>query len=165
MILHFQRTLLLFITIYAFEAHAQTINDLSPQKMLNEISVKGPKRVVREYADNQQLWDVFLQYIESGKAEWLRVAFNLKPGTDAGTSEDLNFSVARALPKNPRGVLKLIGKRFSFEEVCTSPFIEPEPGVAEKYEKEAQNALSQVGSGLLAKRARKCLKRIRKSVS
>jgi hypothetical protein len=89
----------------------------------------------------QGRYDAVLRQIETGRREWLKVAERLRPALDAGGGEALSFAVARALPRAPAGVLGLVGRGWRLEAVCTSPFIEPDPGVAERYEAQALAAL------------------------
>jgi hypothetical protein len=62
----------------------------------------------------------------------------------------------RALPKAPNRVLALVGHGFALELICTLPFIEPGPGVAEDYERKTLVALSRVRSPALSPIATEC---------
>ena len=73
----------------------------------------------------------------------------------------LNYSVARALPASPARVLGLVGRGFSIDDICTSPFIEPESGVAERYEQRALKALANLSDSALRAVAEQCAVRIR----
>ena len=78
----------------------------SANNVLSAIHVRGPKRVLMEYVSGKgQVWRQIIRKIQSGDPRWLAVAAAFKPASDAGYSEDLNFAVAEALPKNPQGVL------------------------------------------------------------
>ena len=99
--------------------------------------------------------------IETGESSWLEAAQRLKPGTDASATLELRFAVSRALPKNPKGVLHLVGKGFSLDEICTSPFIEPEPGVEKAFLDEALRSLKNMAPGTLTKRSKECAAKLK----
>ena len=82
---------------------------------------------------------------------------------DAATALTLDFSVARALPGNPARVLGLVDRGFALQDICTSPFLEPEPGAAEAYAHRALVALESVSQPPLEAQARKCAEAIRAS--
>ena len=106
-------------------------------------------------------FDKVLSGVESADPAWLRIAVELRQFSDAAASEDLDSSVALALPKAPERVLALVGHGFDLEFICTSPFIEPEPGVAEAYERKALASLAAVRSPPLKALAAECSKRVR----
>ena len=60
-----------------------------------------------------------------GRAAYIRLAPELAPGTDAGTSEELGISLAFALPKAPMTVLQAIdlkvGPTLGVSRVCGKP--------------------------------------------
>ncbi|HSL78271.1 MAG TPA: hypothetical protein VK877_01305, partial [Pseudolabrys sp.] len=98
--------------------------------------------MLRELWKNELQFEEICGAIETGRSEWLEVARLLRPVSDGAQTLSVNYSVARALPKAPSRVLRLIGQGFAVEDVCTSPFIEPEPGLAERYEEDALRALA-----------------------
>ena len=65
----------------------------------------------------------------------------LRAFSDAAASESIDSAFARALPVAPERVLQLMGHGLELNNICGSPFIEPEPGVAELYERKAFDAL------------------------
>jgi hypothetical protein len=136
-------------------AEAQPARDavLIPEVVLREIDSQGPRTVLERLSENEALF----AGIESGDPRWLEVARRLRGVSDASTSLSLNYSVARALPKAPERVLTLIGRGFTVNDVCTSPFIEPEPRVAEEYAKRAEAALRHVTTSHLTKARDRCL--------
>jgi hypothetical protein len=71
------------------------------------------------------------------------------------------MAVGRALPLDAERVLRLIGHGFELNFVCTSPFDEPAPGVAEAYERNALAALTSLRDPDLKSIAAECAKRIR----
>jgi hypothetical protein len=132
-----------------------------PEVLLSEIEASGPKPVLsRLWADEPQ-FEALCGRIETGEPSWLEVARRLKPASDAAVSLSLNYSVARALPVAPARVLGLVDRGFSVSDVCTSPFIEPEPGVAERYEARALQALATLAGTRLGPLAEQCAERVR----
>ena len=65
------------------------------------------------------------------------------------------------LAKAPARVFSLIGHGFDLDEVCTSPFNEPAPGIAEAYERRALAALASVGDRRLGALVSACAMRIK----
>ncbi|WP_052731641.1 hypothetical protein [Devosia geojensis] len=73
-------------------------------------------------------WDALTDRIETGEAAWLDLVPLLKPGTDAGTAEELRIVLSRALAKNAVGVLALLANGlYPPEDICTSNEIEALP--------------------------------------
>jgi len=105
-------------------------------------------------------FDRVCERISTGEPKWLEVARRLRPASDAASSLSLDYAVARAIPKHPERVLALIDKGFSLERVCTSPFIEPETGVAQNYQRRAVAALARVRDPKLTGLASSCSARI-----
>jgi hypothetical protein len=133
----------------------------SPTALLAEIEVAGPRIVLERLWANDSQFNALSLAIESGEADWLEVARRLKPASDAGVSLSLNYSVARAIPVAPTRVLGLVGRGFTVEGICTSPFIEPVAGVAERYEQRALQALATLEGSALASVAEQCAARVR----
>jgi len=128
---------------------------------LAEIKSEGAKPVCSRLFDDTATFDAICGAIERGEPIWLDVAASLKPGSDGASALSLNYSVARALPRSPSRVLALIGHGFSLEDICTSPFIEPEPGLAEDYEKRTLAALANVSEPNLKGVAADCAVKVR----
>lgn len=103
-------------------------------EILAEIKSTGAKATFRRLWSDEPQFDAVLAEIAKGSPEWLAIAQQIRPFTDAAASEGLDYSVARALPVAPERVLRLVGHGCSIERICTSPFNEPERGVAEVYE-------------------------------
>jgi len=128
--------------------------------LLRAIETRGARAVVSELFALEDRWSAVLLEIETGRSEWLEVARRLKPASDAASSLGLNYSVARALLAQPERVLALIGRGFAVNDICTSPFIEPESGVAERYEKRALQVLARLERAGLA-HAAECAAQVR----
>lgn len=73
---------------------------------------------------------------------------------------DLVVEIGQQLDTDPAAVLALADNGFAIDDICTSPFIEPEPGVAQAFEKDAKAALATVTDPALAARVRACEKGI-----
>jgi len=139
--------------------HAEAAR-LAADDVLREIKSEGPGPVLWRLWDNPTRFDAVCDKIASGDPSWLEVARRLRPSSDAGASLSLDYAVARALPLVPERVLRLVNDGFTVDDICTSPFIEPEPGVAERYQRRASAALrGSLPSDLEAVR-KECLKRV-----
>lgn len=128
----------------------------SAQALLQRIGSDGGRKVLWDLWEHESEFGYVISGIESGDPGWLKVAAALRPYSDAGASLSLDYAVALALPKAPVQVLALVGRGFDIDDICTSPFIEPEPGVAEAYERAALAALE----GIEGPNAAECAKRI-----
>ena len=133
----------------------------SASALLSEIDVSGARVVLRRLWANEPQFEALCTSIESADPNWLEVARRLRSASDAAASLSLNYSVARALPVGPVRVLKLVGRGFTIEDICTSPFIEPQPGVAERYEQRALKALAKLSDPALSAVAKQCSVRVR----
>ncbi len=131
------------------------------EKVLSRVEESGPQAVIAQLFQSDTEWTELSRNIESGDDAWLRVAASLRPGSDAGSALSLIYSVARAIPANPHGVLSLAKEgHFSIELICTSPFIEPEPGIAERFAEKASEALSTVQDPHLLQVRDECVTRV-----
>lgn len=128
-------------------------------KQINaEIDGKGAKAVIAALDRDQARFGKVGDAIATADPVWLTIALRLRAGSDAGTGETLSQSLARALPNAPERVLALAGHGYSVGNLCTSPFIEPAPGIAEAYEAKALAALQSVTDPALKTRVEECMK-------
>jgi len=134
---------------------------ITPSQLQARIDAEGERQVLRALWEREVDFEALLAGIESGNSGWLKIAVALRPFSDAAVSESIDGAVARALPEAPAAVLALVGHGFEIEYVCTSPFIEPDPGVAEEYEQRALAALASVQTPSLKALATECAKRVR----
>jgi hypothetical protein len=134
---------------------------LSANYLLSRIAKDGGRKVLWDLWAQEKDFGHMLAGVESGDGSWLQVATALRPFADGAASLSLDYAVALALPKAPDKVLALVGHGFDVEYICTSPFIEPDPGVAEAYERQALAALSKVKAPALAPIADECSRRVR----
>lgn len=153
--------------------HNADAEELSAIRLQSEIKKYGPRHVVQKLtATSWAPFDRVCRMVETGNRKWLKVAKLLKPGTDAGSAESLDFAVARALPKVPADVLSMVqGEEhnvtggFGLADVCTVPFLEEEQQVVDRYLASAELALEKMKKDnrhrKLETLRRKCLERIR----
>jgi len=65
-------------------------------------------------------WDSLLEQVGSGTREWLAVAAQLRPVSDAHASETLDMAIQEALPHNAAGVLALVAAGvFDADSACS----------------------------------------------
>lgn len=159
--MRFIASLFLLLSTASPIALAANRSSLSAQEILGRIENEGGRKVLSELLEEDGELRVVVSGVESGNSLWLNVATAFRPFSDASVSLSLNYAVARALPKEPSRVLALVGHGFSVDDICTSPFIEPDPSVAETYERQALAALSKVGTPALKSVAVECSKKLR----
>jgi hypothetical protein len=133
---------------------------ISAGALLHEIDTLGPRAVMSRLAVDRAQFDQICAQIESGDPQWLEVARRLKGVSDGGASLSLSYAVARAIPAAPSRVLALIDHGFTVDDVCGSPFIEPDPGVADEYKRRALLALRSVSAFALQTARNQCLAKI-----
>lgn len=134
---------------------------LSPAELQSRIHSQGGHKVLWALWDNQAEWNQLFSGVASGNPDWLKIAQALHPFSDGAASEDIHNAVAQALPKAPERTLSMIGPGFEIDTVCTSPFLEPKPGVAEAYEQAALKALATVRDPKLRDLASACATRVK----
>lgn len=138
-----------------------TIIASDPTNIIKIIKTKGAKKTVDRLTRNLESWDKTLHEISKGDPAWLEVARLLRPGTDAFMTTTLELAVANALPRNPRGVLRLIGPSFTTMDVCTVPTLEASTKETLEYVNQAEIALeSEIGPELDVVR-KDCLAKVR----
>ena len=144
----------LICSVYAADA-------LTADEILLRIDRQGGRKVLWDLWEHDAEFSEVLAGIETANRAWVRVASRLRPFSDAGASEDLDYAVARALPHAPERILSLVGHGFELRFVCTSPFNEPERGVAEAYERKTLTALAAVQNPDLKPLATECAKLVK----
>lgn len=128
-------------------------------KQINkEIDGKGAKAVIAALDRDEARFGKVGDAIATADPVWLTIALRLREGSDAGTGETLSYALAQALPNAPERVLALVGHGYSVGNLCTSPFIEPEAGVAEAYEAKTIAALQSVTDPALKATVEQCIK-------
>jgi hypothetical protein len=133
-------------------------------KIGRDIDVKGARSTVASM-DHQQQYDALLANVASGDPLWVRLAGRLAPGTDASDSIGLTIALAKALPKNPDAVLRVLdsGPVVGTDAVCGVPFIEQAPDEMRAYLKQAIPAVARVADSVTLPQRSACLSRLRKA--
>jgi hypothetical protein len=130
-------------------------------KEINDaIDATGAKAVVAALDRDEARFRKVSDAVATADPVWLTIALRLHEGSDAGTGEALSHALAQALPNAPERVLALVGHGYTVGNLCTSPFIEPAPGVAEAYEAKAVAALQSVTDPALQTTVAECTKGI-----
>lgn len=156
------RTKLLMALLFTCQiASAENTSIYSPEKILLRIKDEGGRNVLWSLWENQEQFGAMLDLAEAADPRWIEVFRQLRPYSDAGASEVIDMSLARALPLNSEAILNLIGNGFELDHLCTSPFIEPKPGIAEKYEEKALESLAHIKDPKLKDLAQKCAESIK----
>ncbi len=132
---------------------------LSADKVQADINTIGAKAVVKRLTHSQgglhNQWNSLEDGVASGSEKRLRIASEVKPYTDAGTSEGLGNAMADALPKNPRQVLALLGNDFTVENTCSGgQFIETPVRKVRAYLRDAKTAVAKVEDPALRRSGR-----------
>jgi len=154
-------TLFLALLLVSPVAFAGNSPAPSAKSLLSRIAREGGRKVLWDLWEHERDFGRMLAGVESGDDSWLQVATALRPFADGSASLSIDYAVALALPKAPNKVLALVGRGLDVDYICTSPFIEPDPGIAEAYEQQALTALSAVKAPALVPIAAECSKRIR----
>ncbi|MET3135289.1 hypothetical protein AAKU55_005597 [Oxalobacteraceae bacterium GrIS 1.11] len=161
-------TFFLFATVLYASTSARESLELTPQAITKNIEKNGAKATVGALSSGTHghQWEAVLRKIKTGDARWLAVAGVLAEGTDAGTAEDLQVSLAVALPKNPGGVLLLADTKsfLSLENICGAPFIEPTHAYIKRYLAEAQHSLENLKDVKVEQQKVKCLAKIQDAI-
>ena len=108
-------------------------------------------------------YEVVLDGISSGDAQWLALAPGLQKGADAGPSEFLKISVAEALPHNAAAVLRLGAHGWPIANACSYPMLEPKPADTRRYFAAAIPAVTAVHDPALQSAKATCLSELRKA--
>lgn len=150
----------LLLTLLCAPAIAQLTMQATPEQVSSAINARGANAVLQSLRQEEAVFDSLLFHVERGEQEWFGIWLKLRPFVDGGQSESIDIAFARAIPHAPAAILKLIGNGLELRSVCTSPFIEPDPGVAEQYEVAAIKALSSVPDKDLQVVKQQCIRRV-----
>ena len=107
-----------------FPAFAAT--PITTTQLMEQINKQGAKAVIMDlYKNDETRWMYVLEKIGQGSNEWLHIAAQLAPSSDADSAESLATAAALAIPHNPAGVLSILQNDvlpLSPENVCSLPF-------------------------------------------
>ncbi len=144
------KTVCLFLaSIIVFSGQAYS-EELNAGQILQEIKEQGPRKVIdriwKDDDDHPNSEGPLIDSIATGKDEWLEVAKQLKPKSDAASAEELDWAVSIALSKNAYGVLNLLrtqSEYFSLNTICRDPYLEDTVDLEteEKFLKDAEKNL------------------------
>jgi hypothetical protein len=155
---------LLFTASSSFGA-ADTVNTdqyyTDPQATIHEVSRRGASEVVAELSNQERKWYYVMDKIATGEQAWLKVAVVLRPGSDAGSTEEIFEALGQALKTNPKEVLGLISKDFPLEYVCSWPVVGTPPcttyELCLKEIEDRQKSVMSVSSRNLRDLCKRCL--------
>ena len=117
----------------------------SAEVVLSEIKLGGAADVAKRIDANESFGRSVMNGIETGDSAWLEVADKITPASGAAAAT-LSIALASALPHAPARVLSLLGPKYPVDDVCSIPFLKPEPTLITSYHDEAVAALGRVGS-------------------
>lgn len=136
---------------------------VTPEEVRLAFQEYSAKAIVKKLMENNETnWRMVMEKIAEGDAEWIFYAtIYIKPGTDAGSSEEFKDALAYALQHNPAAVLSLEGGiGIPLLEVCGWPFVEPEYDFVLSYGEKALAALHAVDSPYLQEYRDICIQRV-----
>lgn len=117
----------------------------SAEVVLSEIKLGGAASVAKRIDANENFGRSVMNGIETGDSAWLEVADKITPAS-AAAAATLAIALATALPHSPERVLAMLGPKYPVDDVCSIPFLKPEPTLITTYHDEALAALGRVRS-------------------
>jgi len=112
--------LLIELTAIA-NAERASPSHIQAKAIIVDISARGAKATAAALYQDKDRWDEVIASIGHGRPEWLQVAVELHPETDAGASAMLDEAMFLALKPAPIAVLRLMkNQQFSVMFVCSS---------------------------------------------
>lgn len=114
----------------------------APQLLLSEIKLGGADRVAARIDSDVRFGRTVMDGIATGDSLWLEVARNL-PLRSAAAEASFAIALAAALPRNPDGVLSLIGRKFRVTDVCGMPLLDGDAAAVTAYYDSASSALAR----------------------
>lgn len=142
-------------------AFAATVPTPTPQAVEARIHTIGAHGTVRELWNRPEEWDAVMEQVESGQATWLKIATELKPGSDAGQSESLAIAVSRSIQHNADAFLLIAFPSFGIT-VCSDRTIEGTKQHHELFQKNTERALLAVQNESTRKDRDACLAQLRR---
>jgi hypothetical protein len=128
------------------------------QQVADAIQRRGSKAFLTALTDDEV--EHLYSHIGSGHPDWIALAPMLADGADGADAEGLSIELAKALPKNPTAVLRVLDPAESHDRilatprVCSIPFIEKVP---RNYKSSAIRAVSEVQDPALQATKQRCL--------
>jgi hypothetical protein len=159
-------TFLLIATTFAASAFSANEPAETPEFLLARIKNEGAAAVIRSLWDTPR-WSELTDQVASGDPGWVNVAVDLAPGSDAGSTSELNDALALALSRNPVSVLRAVpadpsdSNPIGLSIVCVGPQDPPDTYAAALGElKAAEAAVRAIHDKALAGRRDLCLKKL-----
>ena len=118
--------------------------DPALRRIAARAATQGPHAFLGRISEQDVDWRHLLDRMADGDAAAMAIARQLRPAADAGSAEALDTAAALGLPRAPGAVLGMIAAGANADMLCTSPFIEPEPGVEKRYSDAAIKALDRM---------------------
>jgi len=88
-------TFLAALVFFSAPAHGQST--LTPESVLERIAKNGSRATVAQIYDDPKQWRAVRTGIAAGSRSWLEVAVQLRPGSDAGVTNQIELAVGEAL--------------------------------------------------------------------
>jgi len=153
------RCALIYVLCYSGGLFAQ---EFSPDRVIHDVKARGARQVVNEIWASEEKTKIFLGGVSRADPAWVEAAQAVKPGTDAGASEELNDAIALALLKAPYAILPWLTKIWwnSEKEICVFGYDSELPGGVPQYVVRLEQALFKPSPEALRPLRLACLKGI-----
>jgi hypothetical protein len=124
---------------------AQAASPLDSSAVMALVKTHGAHEAANRIWGSEQYTRQFLAGVRSGDPDWLRAAEAVTPGTDAGSSEDLDGAFADALLVNPYALLPWLQQHWwgGSSAVCVFGYDSELPGGVSRYLSQLQVSLSK----------------------
>lgn len=130
-----------------------------------QVDRQGAKSVVRELRSDEAKWDFVMARIAAGEGPWLDAAMRLRPGTDAGSTSELQSALFLALEKNAGYVLKVANEPpYLLGVVCGGRDDQPDAKADALAElRRAESAVARVKEPELGAKKALCMSELKKA--
>jgi hypothetical protein len=128
----------------------------SAELVLSDIKLRGATAVSRRLDSDENFGRSVLTGIATGDSTWLEVAARITPATSAAEAS-LEIALAAALNHAPDRVLRLLGDKYSVEEVCGIPFLKADSAAVVGYYDSVTTALQRARSDSIGAVRNECV--------
>ena len=128
----------------------------SAELVLSQIKMGAAGAVARRIDNDQKFGQSVMNGVATGDSLWLEVARQVKLESSAAEAS-MTIALASALPRSPSRVLRLVGRKYSLEEVCGIPFLEADSARISAYYADAVSALRQLRDTVVTTKTITCL--------
>ncbi len=139
-------------------------DEISPQVVRNYLISNGAAATRHKYFACDDFEHSVYPSIESGDSEWVRLAEEMLPHSDACVAESIQSALGKAMQQAPENVLPLVDKNAMLraDRVCL-PFISSELPKREQHAEieRSRTAIERVTDPSLGKQKEACLRFIR----